>query len=343
MLGIADLVVRYGPTVAVDQVDLEVPDGSVMCLLGPSGCGKSTLLAAVAGLEPPAGGTVSWDGLDLAGVPVHRRGFGMMFQSGVLFPHLDVAGNIGYGLRRETRIRGREWRRSRVAELLELVGMAGFGSRAVTTLSGGQAQRVALARALAPSPRLLLLDEPLAALDAELRERLVQTLREVLTTTATTAIYVTHDQREAFAIADKVALMQDGVIRQVGSPTGIWSAPASEWVAGFVGFSAVVDRGHLTGLGLTDVPVGARVALRPSAFVVDPEGSAHGVCTSVMPGPEATRLRMLIEGLGAVEALTGVHSGVLAGQCVRLGFHSSGAAGLAGGLANGDHGPVSDG
>jgi thiamine transport system ATP-binding protein len=333
MLEIAALVVRYGSTVAVDRVDLEVADGKVMCLLGPSGCGKSTLLAAVAGLEPFTAGTVTWDGADLAGVPVHRRGFGLMFQSGMLFPHLDVAGNIAYGLRRQTRIRGRGWRRARVAELLDLVGMAGFGSRAVTTLSGGQAQRVALARALAPSPRLLLLDEPLAALDAELRERLVQTLREVLTTTATTAVYVTHDQREAFAIADTVALMQEGVIRQVGAPAEVWSAPSSEWVAGFVGFSAVVDGARLS--SLIGVPTGVRIALRPSAFVLDRRGAIGGTCLAVMSGPESTRLRVRLDGGDTVEALSASSAGVSPGEAVRLRFDPAGACTLPGAAARG--------
>lgn len=328
MLTITDLGVRYGTTVAVDRVDLEVPDGRVLCLLGPSGCGKSTMLRAVAGLEPVGAGTVAWDGRDLAGVPVHRRGFGLMFQSGVLFPHLDVAGNIAYGLRREARERGRAWRRHRVGELLELVGLAGFGARGVTTLSGGQAQRVALARALAPSPRLLLLDEPLAALDAELRERLVQTLREVLTATSTTALYVTHDQREAFAVADTVALMRGGRIRQIGAPAGIWSAPASEWVAGFVGYTSVVDRVQLAVLGLVGLPAESRIALRPGALVLSRQGSVRGVCVSVMPGPEVIRLRVDVAGLGTVEALSALHDEVVAGQGVRLAFDAAGVAGL---------------
>lgn len=328
LLQITDLTVRYDGATAVDRVSLNVSDSEVMCLLGPSGCGKSTLLRAVAGLEPSGAGRVAWDGLDLDGVPVHRRGFGLMFQSGVLFPHLDVAGNIAYGLRRETRSRGRVWRHRRVDELLELVGMPGFGSRAVTTLSGGQAQRVALARALAPSPRLLLLDEPLAALDAELRERLVQTLRDVLGATSTTAIYVTHDQREAFAVADKVALMHDGAIDQIGPPAQVWSAPSSEWAAGFVGFGTVIDRDKLSALGLPDLPEAARIALRSGAFRCHRSGLIRGVCLSVLPGPEFTRLRVSVIGLGPVEARAATDSGVVTGQEVGLIFDPSGAAGL---------------
>ena len=181
----------------------------------------------------------------------------------MLFLHLDVAGNIAYGLRRGSAQLGRTGRRARVEELLELVGLPGFGTRRVTTLSGGQAQRVALARALAPEPRLLLLDEPLASLDAELRVRLVRTLREVLTTTGTTAVYVTHDQDEAFAVGDTVALMDAGRIEQVGPPAQVWSAPASPWVAGFVGFTSVLDRAALNGIGVT-APGSGRSRRRPA-------------------------------------------------------------------------------
>ncbi|NUT52208.1 MAG: ATP-binding cassette domain-containing protein, partial [Saccharothrix sp.] len=180
------LTVRYGSTTAVSAVDLSIADGEVVALLGPSGCGKSTLLRAVAGLEPPGAGAVSWDGADLAGTPVHRRGFGLVFQDGQLFPHRDVAGNVAFGLR----VRGvpRAARDDRVAELLDLVGLAGYGGRRVTALSGGEQQRVALARALAPRPRLLLLDEPLSALDRALREQLAVDLARLLRATGTTAL-----------------------------------------------------------------------------------------------------------------------------------------------------------
>ncbi|MTD12917.1 ATP-binding cassette domain-containing protein [Nakamurella sp. YIM 132087] len=303
-LHIEDLVVRYGSDgtapAAVDGVDLTVADGEVVALLGPSGCGKSTLLRAVAGLEPPAGGRIRWDDTDLARVPAHRRGFGLMFQDGVLFPHRDVGGNIGYGLERNgvRRIAIRE----RVDELLDLVGLPGFAGRAVGTLSGGQAQRVALARALAPRPRLLLLDEPLAALDRELRERLIGDLREVLRSTGTTALYVTHDQGEAFALADRVGLMDAGRIRQLGAPAQVWSHPADAWVAGFVGFGAVRDAGELT--AATGVPLApGDWALRPAAFeVVDGAGLAATVLRS-LPGPDRSRVRVELPSLGELDAL----------------------------------------
>src|SRR5574341_1346649 len=179
MRSVTNLVVRYGDgeAPALDGVDLEVADSEVVCVLGPSGCGKSTLLRAIAGLEPPAAGAVAWDGHDLAGVPPHRRELGLMFQDHSLFPHRDVLGNVGFGLRMQRLPAARVAARAR--ELLALVGLAGFEHRRVSELSGGEQQRVALARALAPAPRLLMLDEPLGSLDRGLRDRLVLELREL--------------------------------------------------------------------------------------------------------------------------------------------------------------------
>ncbi|WP_246854931.1 ABC transporter ATP-binding protein [Cellulomonas sp. Y8] len=234
-----DLVVRYpgagrgAPEVtAVAGVTLDVPVGEVLALLGPSGCGKSSLLRAVAGLEPPTSGALTWDGIDLAAVPVHRRGFGLVFQDGQLFPHRDVAGNVAYGLRGLSR----DARAARVAELLDLVGLPGYDRRPVATLSGGERQRVALARSLAPRPRLLLLDEPLSALDRSLRERLADDLRRALVATGTTALFVTHDQDEAATVADRVAVMSAGRLLQVDAPEALWRRPASREVAEFLGY-----------------------------------------------------------------------------------------------------------
>lgn len=202
------VTVRFGALTAVDDVSLHLPTGQVLAVLGPSGCGKSTLLRAVAGLEPLAAGQVRWDGADLATTPTHRRGFAMMFQDGQLFGHLSVARNVGYGLRLQG-LRGAELARE-VDRLLELVGLSGRGDDDPLTLSGGQQQRVALARALGARPRLLLLDEPLSALDRELRERLAADLREVLVETGTTGVLVTHDHAEAEVVADDVVRMADG-------------------------------------------------------------------------------------------------------------------------------------
>ena len=210
-LEVSDVSVAYGRAEPVVRgVGFEVATREVVALLGPSGCGKSTVLRAVAGLEPLASGRVSWDGVDLAPVPPHRRGFGLVFQDGQLFAHRSVAENIAYGLRVQRRPRAE--REARVNELLELVGLPGFGPRPVTELSGGERQRVALARSLAPEPRLLLLDEPLSALDRELRERLAADLTELLRSTGTTAILVTHDEGEAQTVADRILRMRAGVI-----------------------------------------------------------------------------------------------------------------------------------
>ncbi len=212
-LEVRDLHVTYPgrpPVEAVRGVSLEVAPGEVVALLGPSGCGKSTLLSAVVGIVEPSGGSIAWDGEDLTRVPVHRRGFGLVFQDGQLFPHRTVAGNIGFGL--EMARMPRDTREARVAELLDVVGLQGLGGRAVTELSGGQRQRVALARSLAPAPRLLALDEPLSALDADLRARLAVEVREILRRTGTTGIVVTHDQNEAVVMANRVLRMRDGRI-----------------------------------------------------------------------------------------------------------------------------------
>lgn len=210
-LSVDDVSVAYGAgTPVVRHASFAVATGEVIALLGPSGCGKSTLLRAIAGLEPLAGGAVSWDGADLAPIPPHRRGFGLVFQDGQLFTHRDVAENIAYGLRVQHMPRAE--REARVAELLELVGLPGFGARAVTDLSGGERQRVALARALAPAPRLLLLDEPLSALDRDLKERLADDLATLLRSTGTTAILVTHDEAEADVVADRILRMRAGVV-----------------------------------------------------------------------------------------------------------------------------------
>lgn len=236
-------MVEYGPVTAVAGVDLDVPRGQVVGLLGPSGCGKSSLLRAIAGLEPLTAGQVRWDGQDMTEIPVHRRSFGLMFQDGQLFAHRSVAGNVAYGVQMARW--SRQQRRRRVAELLELVGLTGFGPRAITELSGGERQRVALARALAPRPRLLLLDEPLSALDRALRERLTLELHDILRAAGTTALYVTHDHDEAFTVAHRVGLMRDGHLIQQGTPAQVWAEPADADVARFLGYSLSRQDGRL--------------------------------------------------------------------------------------------------
>ncbi|GAA2067015.1 ABC transporter ATP-binding protein [Williamsia deligens] len=286
MLEITGLRVTYGGVAVLDGLDLTVgsADAPVTALIGPSGCGKSTLVRAVAGLEPVDAGTIRVDGTDLAGVPTHRRDFGVVFQDGQLLPGRSVASNVGYGLR------ARRWSRSatatRVAEMLELVGLPGLGDRPVSQLSGGQAQRVALARALAPRPRLLLLDEPLSALDRRLRERLAVDIADILHTTATPAILVTHDHTEAAVIADRVAVMADGVVAQQGPPDVVWRRPATEEIARFVGCTTVLEAPVVDGVAQTPLgPVdvgwsGARprctLGLRARSVIVEGEDHRQG-------------------------------------------------------------------
>jgi len=221
------------------DVSFGVEKGDILCLLGPSGCGKTTLLRIIAGLEMPDAGRVLCEGQDTVGVPIHRRRFGLMFQDFALFPHKDVFGNVAFGLRMQGPPPGQV--RARVAEMLELVGLAGFETRDVNELSGGERQRVALARSLAPSPHLLMLDEPLGSLDRALRERLMNELRAILKSVGVTAIYVTHDQQEAFAIADRVIVMQEGRKVQEGTPEGIYRHPATSFVARFLGMSNILQ------------------------------------------------------------------------------------------------------
>ncbi len=235
-LSVEQLTVRFGAKTAVDAVSLSIPTGEVFALLGPSGSGKSSLLRAIAGLEPCTG-EIAWDGESVVRVPPHRRGFALMFQDGQLFPHLDVAGNVGYALRVSTRRSAatRPPNGERVEELLALVGLSGFERRRVTDLSGGEQQRVALARSLAAAPRLLLLDEPLSSLDRELRERLAVELREILTTAGVTAILVTHDHDEAGVIADRIGILDGGRLRQTGTLPELRAHPADDRVRAFLG------------------------------------------------------------------------------------------------------------
>lgn len=240
-VAVADLVVHYGDQVAVDGVSLAVPSGTTTAIIGPSGSGKSTLLRAIAGLEPPTRGTVSILGVDRTSAPTNRRRLGLMFQDHALFPHLDVAGNVAFGLEMQGLERGAV--RRRTDEVLELVGLAGFGARSVEALSGGEAQRVALARSLAPSPKLLMLDEPLGSLDRVLREDLVGELRLLFSQLDLTVVHVTHDQQEAFSLADELVVMKDGRIEQSGAPADVWRRPSTVFVAEFLGHPNIWSNG----------------------------------------------------------------------------------------------------
>lgn len=285
MLDADRLRVRYDRVTALDDVSLHASEGEIVCILGPSGSGKSTLLRAIAGLEPPDGGTVRWDGEDLTRVPVHRRRFGLMFQDHALFAHRDVIGNVAFGLRMLGLPRDEVSARARAA--LARVGLVGFEKRRVRELSGGEQQRVALARSLAPEPRLLMLDEPLGSLDRELRERLVVELHEVLRSVGITTLFVTHDQDEAFALADTVVLLRDGRVEQRGNPQEVWRRPETEAAARFLGFATIVDAVARDGdvaspwgrQPLRDRPATGklRVACRPDGLRFDPDGPVSGV------------------------------------------------------------------
>ena len=283
MLTVSGATVTFGRVAALDGIDLEVATGEIVAILGPSGCGKSTLLRAVAGLQPLDAGEVRWDGEDLAGVPVHRRDFGLMFQEHALFSHRDVAANVAFGLRMQKI--DVSIRRQRVREVLAMVGLAGFEERQIATLSGGEAQRVALARSLAPEPRLLMLDEPLGSLDRPRRDELTEELRSLLRRIGVTVLHVTHDHDEAFAVADRVAVMQSGRIARIGSPAEIWHDPRRAGVARFLGHAnvVVVAEDGAVPWGRLPSPAGP-VVLRADAFgrVDDPVVEGDAVVTGTV-------------------------------------------------------------
>ncbi len=313
-LEVERLEVRYDDVPAVTDVSVTVGPGEVLAVLGPSGCGKSTLLRAVAGLEPPSAGAVRYDGQDLAHVPAHRRGFGLMFQDGQLFPHLDVTGNVAYPLR--IRRRPGEERRRRVGELLDLVGLTGYERRSPAELSGGERQRVALARALAVRPRLLLLDEPLASLDRDLRERLAGDVGRILRAEGTSAVLVTHDAEEAFTVADRMAVMRAGRLVQQGTLEEVWRRPADAETARFLGYAAVLAPEVAARLVGQD-GAGA-LALRRSALVVAADGEVPATVREVRAAAELTRLVVEVPGVGVLDAVAAWSDRVVPGDDVRL-------------------------
>src|SRR5437764_1864740 len=267
---------RFGATSAVTNLTLDIREREFFALLGPSGCGKTTLLRLLAGFEMPNGGRITLAGQDLAGVPPYRRPVNMMFQSYALFPHLTVAGNVAFGLKQD-RLPKREIA-ARVEEMLALVQLTGFAARKPDQLSGGQRQRVALARSLAKRPKVLLLDEPLAALDRKLREETRFELKDLQTRLQTTFVIVTHDQDEAMTVADRIGVINHGKLVQVGTPADIYERPNSRWVAGFVGDVNLIE-GRVT-------------AVYPSFVMVEREGMRLRVAHApVAPGPIAVALR----------------------------------------------------
>ena len=301
MLEVRGLTVRYEGSndqtaaghPAVDGLDLDVGPGEIVAVLGPSGCGKSTLLRAVAGLVPVERGSIVLAGRDLAGTPTHERGVGLMFQDYALFPHRDVGDNVAFGLR----MRGiaRRDRDERVAELLELVGLPGAERRSVAALSGGERQRVALARALAPTPGLLMLDEPLGALDRALRDRLVLELGELFALIGVAVLYVTHDQGEALGLAHRVVVMDRGRVVQEGSPVELWGAPTSPFVARFLGFTNLFEQED-----------GTTTLVRPEGVTltgIDEPGATPARVLGVVFTGGTSEVRLDVDGLGPVTAV----------------------------------------
>ncbi len=277
-------------------VSLQVEKGEILCLLGPSGCGKTTLLRIIAGLEMQDQGSVVFEGKDLSGMPPHHRQFSMMFQEFALFPHKNVVENIAFGLKIKKLDAGKIERRSR--EVLSLVGLEGMENRNVAELSGGERQRVALARSLAPQPHLLMLDEPMGSLDRALRERLIRDLRHILKRVGVTVIFVTHDQNEAYAVADRIAVFNIGIIEQLDRPEIVYKTPKNAFVARFLGFQNLLP-GIATEKGLIQTEIGTlSIAEQPQA---------EGEKVVVLIRPEAARL---VEGSNA----TAEDETLLAGQ-----------------------------
>jgi len=300
-----DLTRRYGQVLALDGLNLTMAPGELLALLGPSGCGKTTALRLVAGLEEANAGRVVFGGNDVTGLPASKRDVGMVFQAYSLFPHMTAMENVAFGL--TLRHRTADERRRRSGEMLELVGLSSFADRYAHQLSGGQQQRVALARALAIEPTVLLLDEPLSALDAKVRARLRDEIRRVQLEVGTTTLFVTHDQEEALAIADRVGVMRSGHLEQLGPPTTIYSRPATPFVAEFVGLTNRLDgvvkggevevRGTRLPLVKPDSADGPAVALgRPEAVSVSADGD-------MIPGPLVGSV-ISTSFLGAISRIT---------------------------------------
>jgi putrescine transport system ATP-binding protein len=337
LLEISEVSKNFGAVSAVDGVSLSVEHGELFALLGPSGCGKTTLLRLIAGFESPDRGRIAIDGSDVTDVPPYRRPVNMMFQSYALFPHLDVAGNIAFGLRQEGMERRR--REARVAEMLALVQMSDYARRRPHELSGGQKQRVALARALAKMPKLLLLDEPLAALDRKLREETRLELIGIQERVGTSFVFVTHDQEEALGMASRIAVMDKGRVAQIGSAAEIYERPRTRFVADFVGavnlfegvLVAVVNALALEVPGIeTPLPLPEGTVLPKggdAALAVRPEKLR---LSSVRP--EGGAIAATVEGINYQGGVSIVHLAVASGHPLKAQMASSAAAAFARGM-----------
>jgi putative spermidine/putrescine transport system ATP-binding protein len=315
----------FGAVNALDDLDLSIEPGELIALLGPSGCGKTTALRVLAGLEDADAGQVLVDGKDVTRLPANRRDMGMVFQAYSLFPHLSALANVEFGLK----LRGRRQGAGRAGEMLELVGLSGFAERYPHQLSGGQQQRVALARALAIEPTVLLLDEPLSALDAKVRVQLRDEIRRIQTEVGTTTLFVTHDQEEALAVADRVGVMRSGRLEQLAPPADVYLKPASAFVADFVGLSnrlpGTVEGATVEVLGtrlplVTPHPAGSVTALvRPESIEVTPDADGPArVLTSSFLGPIGRVTLSVGDAVVVAQVSSGVLPDLSPGTAVRL-------------------------
>ncbi len=331
---LTELTRVYGATRALDGLTLHIEPGELVALLGPSGCGKTTALRILAGLDEATSGTVSVGGADVSRVPANKRDMGMVFQAYSLFPHLTVLDNVAFGLK--MRGKGKRDRLSRAAEMLELVGLGALGDRYAKELSGGQQQRVALARALAIQPRVLLLDEPLSALDAKVRTQLREEIRRVQLEVGITTLFVTHDQEEALAVADRVGVMNQGRLEQLAAPADLYANPATPFVADFVGLNnkvaATVSGGTAALLGVSvpalpgSVDGGGVAMVRPESITVTADRAGAATVSSVSFLGAISRVNVALPDGATVSAqmASSAARGLAPGDPVRIGLDADG-------------------
>ena len=325
MLRVENVKVSFDGTYVLNECDFEVGEGEIVVLLGSSGCGKSTLLRTVAGLENPESGKIWWGTQEMTEVPPHKRGFGLMFQNHALFPHRNVGENIDFGLQ-ILRMTGIE-RQERVDELLSMVDLDGFQNRKIGSLSGGEAQRVALARSLAPKPRLLMLDEPMASLDRALRDRLLADISELLRELKQAAIYVTHDHDEAFFIADRIAVMHNGKIEQIGTPSEVWSNPSSEESARSMGHENFIelDNSGRCEIGQLGSSSGI-VLIREDGLSIVPEET--GIKGEVISAVFRSGITLVKIRVGKIELSTSIQGSMKVSEIVNLKISDSAVVAL---------------
>lgn len=320
MLTVENVSFRYDREPVLNEIDLTVNQGEIICLLGESGSGKSTLLRVIAGLESRYTGNIIVDSQPVQNIPTHKRGFGLMFQDFALFPHMTVAQNVAFGLRMQGIAKNEQ--NCIVDEMLNLVALDGYQKREIDALSGGQKQRVALARSLAPRPKLLMLDEPLGSLDAGLRERLVLEIRQIIKQIGLTALYVTHDQQEAYAIADRIAVMNEGRIEQYDTAENLYRQPKTAFVAQFLGLTNIVSTDFLR--KYIDLPQNpATYLLHPDSLSLDAKGQLEAIVTGRVFQGDRYRLTLKIDDVELNMNTITTNDIPLAGQIVHISLNPS--------------------